>query len=157
MADDTVGASTKRVTRGGLSVAGTAANVALSLTGLVMLVVFARTALVHEAYESPLGDLRMICDAKTGFCVDVDEEAIEQAHEDGINRSNRIVGGIGVAASCVAITLGWRKGSQAWREGDRAIHPAAVLTALLGVAPIAALVLYLLAEGLGAGVGQLFD
>jgi hypothetical protein len=140
----------------GWSSAGVLVGLALNIAGLVMLAVSVWAAVVPEHYESP-GEIGTVCDAATGFCFEVDDEALDQAFEDDLNRSNRIVGSLGATTSCAALIVGWRMWRRPWRQGGQAAHRARTVVAAAGLSPIAAVPIFVTAGALYRVGEWLFD
>ena len=120
-----------------------AIGLAVTLASLGMLGLFLWGAVVPYHYERSTPPIGVVCFTydRTGTtvdCLEPDQDALDQAFEDDINRSNRLLGVLGALASCTALGLAWRVWRAPWKQRKRAGRRARLVLAAACLAPVAA-------------------
>lgn len=120
-----------------------AAGLALTVAALGMLGVFLWGALMPFHYDSTGPPIGQVC-STTGSCVDVDQDALDQAFEDDINHSNRVIGTLGALTSTTALVLGWRLWRSPRKRPNRPVRRARTIIAAACLSPLAAVPIFVL-------------
>ena len=138
----------------------TIGGLALTIASLGMLGLFVWGAAVPFHYESSTPPLGEICypdggPAVTVGCIEVDQDRLEvdqdrldQAFEDDINHSNRVIGTLGAITSCAALLLGWRSWRGPWRRHRQVGRRARVFVTAACLSPVAAIPIFAAVGGL---------
>ena len=124
------------------------AGLAVTIASVGLLALFVWAAVVPFQYESSGPPITQACDAKTGQCFSVDQDALDEAFEDDMNRSNRFIGGLGAVTSCAAFVLGWRVWRPSWRRRGPAARSVRLVVAAACLSPVAAVVVFVAVAGL---------
>lgn len=117
------------------------AGLALTLASLGMLGLFLWSAVVPFHYESSGPPIGEVC-FTTGGCIEVDQDASDQAFEDDMNHSNRVIGVLGALTSGAAFVLGWRLWRSPWRQGKQADRRGRTVLAAACLSPVAAVPIF---------------
>ena len=93
----------------------------------------------------------------TGSCVDVDQDALDQAFEDDINHSNRVIGTLGALTSTTALVLGWRLWRSPRVRRNRPVRRARTIIAAACLSPLAAVPIFVLVVVLYWSYDSIFE
>ena len=134
------------------------AGIALTIASVGVLGVFLWSAVVPLQYERstpPVGDVcfRVGTTTATVGCHAFDPGASDQAFEDQMNDSNRVIGIVGAVTSCMALVLGWRAWRGPWRQGTGAGRRARIVLAAACLSPVAAIPIVAATAGMSLLVG----
>lgn len=121
-----------------LEAARIVAGLALTIAALGLLALFVQGAVVPFRYERSGPPIGEVCVAQTGQCFTVDQDAIDEAFEDDMNRSNRFIGALGAVTSGAALVVGWRLWRPSWRRRRPATRGARLVVAAACLSPVAA-------------------
>jgi hypothetical protein len=130
----------------------TIGGLALTIASLGMLGVFVWGAMVPYHYERstpPIGEVCAVDGATVNLgCFEVDQDALDQAFEDDINHSNRVIGLLGAITSCTALLLGWHLWRGPWRQRQQPARRVRVVVAAACLSPVAAVAIFATVGGL---------
>jgi hypothetical protein len=138
------------------------AGLALTIASLGMLGLFVWSAVVPYHYERSTPPIGEVCytdghTTATLGCFEFDQDASDQAFEDEMNHSNRVIGILGAITSCTALVLGWRAWRAPWRQGERAGRRARIVLAATCLSPLAAVPIVMAVAGLYWSYGSTFE
>ena len=136
--------------------ARTAAGLALTIAALGTLGVSIWGALVPFHYDSTAPPLGEVC-FTTGGCVKVDQDGLDQAFEDDINHSNRVIGTLGALTSTAALVVGWRLWRSPWKHRNPTVRRARTVIAAACLSPLAAAPIFALVVLLYWSYDSLFE
>jgi hypothetical protein len=131
----------------------TTAGLALTIASLGMLSVFVWGAMVPFHYERSTPPLGEVCytdgaTATTLGCFYVDQDRLDQAFEDDINHSNRVIGTVGAITSCTGLLLGLHLWRGHWRQRKHVGRKARTVVVAACLSPVAAIPIVVATGGL---------
>lgn len=140
----------------------TIGGLALMIASVAMLGLFVWGAVVPFHSERTTSSLGEVCVTNgatltTLGCYEVDEDRLDQAFEDDINHSNRVIGVLGATTSCAALVLGWRTWRGPWRRRKPVGRRARSVIAAVCLSPLAAIAIFVAVTGLYWWYSSLFE